>query len=72
MLHGGQSLKIFKKWCGDEKNMVIMPGYCTKGTVGAKVISGAKQIEMDGRVVRINELTQISITLCLVQYQFER
>ncbi|KAI6204623.1 Integrator complex subunit 11 [Aphelenchoides besseyi] len=36
MLHGGQSLKIFKKWCGDEKNMIIMPGYCTAGTVGAK------------------------------------
>lgn len=53
MLHGGQSLKIFKKWCGDEKNMIIMPGYCTNGTVGAKVISGAKQIEIDGRMVSL-------------------
>ncbi|KAI6192415.1 Integrator complex subunit 11 [Aphelenchoides bicaudatus] len=54
MLHGGQSLKIFKEWCHDEKNMIIMPGYCTSGTVGAKVISGAKQIEMDGRKYYIN------------------
>jgi len=46
-------LKIFKKWCGDEKNMIIMPGYCSAGTVGAKVINGAKQIEMDGRMYDI-------------------
>lgn len=51
MLHGGQSLKVFKKWCGDERNMIIMPGYCVAGTVGAKVINGAKKIEMDGRIV---------------------
>jgi len=54
MLHGGQSLKIFKKWCGDEKNMIIMPGYCSPGTVGAKVISGAKQVEIDGRSYNVN------------------
>ena len=51
MLHGGQSLKVFKKWCGDERNMIIMPGYCVAGTIGAKVINGAKKIEMDGRTV---------------------
>lgn len=51
MLHGGQSLKVFKKWCGDERNMIIMPGYCVAGTVGAKVINGAKKIEMDSRIV---------------------
>lgn len=33
------------------KNMIIMPGYCVAGTVGAKVIGGMKQIEMDGRMV---------------------
>ena len=30
----GLSLQIFKKWCTDEKNMIIMPGYCVAGTVG--------------------------------------
>jgi integrator complex subunit 11 len=54
MLHGGQSLKVFKKWCGDEKNMIIMPGYCVAGTIGAKVINGQKKIEMDGRMYDIN------------------
>ncbi|KAL3895309.1 MAG: hypothetical protein SGCHY_004776 [Lobulomycetales sp.] len=38
---------IFKKWCHDEKNMVILPGYCVAGTVGAKVLAREKQIEID-------------------------
>ena len=47
MLHGGQSLRVFKKWCTDPKNMIIMPGYCVAGTVGAKVINGMKKIEIE-------------------------
>ncbi|MES1904980.1 MAG: Integrator complex subunit 11, partial [Paramarteilia canceri] len=47
MLHAGQSLEIFKRWCTDEKNMLIMPGYCVKGTIGQKVLLGLKQIEID-------------------------
>ncbi|KAL7077440.1 hypothetical protein ACQ4LE_003037 [Meloidogyne hapla] len=54
MLHGGQSLKVFKKWCSDERNAIIMPGYCTAGTVGAKVIAGAKKLEIDGKMHEIN------------------
>ncbi|KAF1765140.1 hypothetical protein GCK72_005092 [Caenorhabditis remanei] len=50
MLHGGQSLKVFKKWCGDPLNMIIMPGYCVAGTVGARVINGEKKIEIDGKM----------------------
>ncbi|MBN3318680.1 INT11 protein, partial [Atractosteus spatula] len=51
MLHAGQSLQIFKKWAGNEKNMVIMPGYCVQGTVGHKILSGQKKLEMEGRQV---------------------
>ncbi|CAI5441233.1 unnamed protein product [Caenorhabditis angaria] len=50
MLHGGQSLKVFKKWCSDPNNMIIMPGYCVAGTVGARVINGEKRIEIDGKM----------------------
>mmetsp|Transcript_10471 Transcript_10471/g.26898 ORF Transcript_10471/g.26898 Transcript_10471/m.26898 type:complete len:681 (+) Transcript_10471:291-2333(+) len=48
MLHAGLSLFVFKRWAPNPKNMVIMPGYCVAGTVGAKVLSGAKVIEMEG------------------------
>uniref|UniRef100_A0A914V6H5 Integrator complex subunit 11 n=1 Tax=Plectus sambesii TaxID=2011161 RepID=A0A914V6H5_9BILA len=54
MLHGGQSLRVFKRWCSNEKNMIIMPGYCVAGTVGHKVINGARSVEIDGRPVEVN------------------
>lgn len=38
MLHGGTSLELFKEWCGDEKNKIIIPGYCVSGTVGNLVL----------------------------------
>jgi len=44
----GTSLDVFKKWAGDERNMVIMPGYCVAGTVGAKVLAGQKQVCVAG------------------------
>ncbi|XP_061424044.1 integrator complex subunit 11 [Lethenteron reissneri] len=49
MLHAGQSLHIFKKWAGSEKNMVIMPGYCVQGTIGHKILSGQRKLEIEGR-----------------------
>ena len=45
MLHAGQSLEIFKKWCTDEKNCIIMPGYCVAGTVGHRILHGEKRIQ---------------------------
>ncbi|RKP04221.1 hypothetical protein CXG81DRAFT_29076 [Caulochytrium protostelioides] len=49
MLHGGISLEVFAQWCGDPKNMIILPGYCAVGTAGAKVLSGAREIQIDPR-----------------------
>ncbi|PIO61853.1 hypothetical protein TELCIR_16608 [Teladorsagia circumcincta] len=65
MLHGGQSLKVFRKWCHDPRNMIIMPGYCVAGTVGAKVISGMKKIEIEGKMHYINALWHAAIPLML-------
>ncbi|KAI3389002.1 hypothetical protein SNEBB_006655 [Seison nebaliae] len=53
MLHAGTSLRIFKKWASSEKNMLIMPGYCVKGTVGQKVLSGEKKVEIEGQMVNV-------------------
>ncbi|XP_046999505.1 integrator complex subunit 11 [Schistocerca americana] len=49
MLHAGLSLQIFKKWAPCENNMVIMPGFCVVGTVGHKILNGAKKIEFENR-----------------------
>lgn len=51
MLHAGLSLQIFKKWAPNESNMVIMPGFCVQGTVGHKILNGAKKIEFENRQV---------------------
>ena len=32
---------------------LIMPGYCVAGTVGHKVLGGAKKIEIDKKVVNV-------------------
>ena len=47
MLHAGTSLEVFKKWCHDPRNVVILPGFCVAGTVGAKVLAGEKVIDVD-------------------------
>ncbi|CAJ0930060.1 unnamed protein product, partial [Mesorhabditis belari] len=54
MLHGGQSLRVFKQWCHDPKNMIIMPGYCVAGTLGAKVINGMKKVDIEGKTYDVN------------------
>jgi integrator complex subunit 11 len=53
MLHGGLSLQTFKEWAGNEKNAVIIPGYCMPGTVGNKILSGEKKITIDDKVVNV-------------------
>ncbi|KAI9309595.1 beta-lactamase-like protein [Cunninghamella echinulata] len=58
MLHQGTSLEIFKKLAPDPKNMVILPGYCVAGTVGHKVLSGQKVIDVD-KFTKINVNLQV-------------
>lgn len=48
MLHAGMSLEVFKKWGGDEKNCVILPGYCVSGTFGNTLLrkkSGKMEVD---------------------------
>ena len=40
MLHGGLALKALKLWAGGPENLVLLPGYCVRGTVGAMLIDG--------------------------------
>lgn len=63
MLHSGISLDLFKKWCSDPGNLLIIPGYCVAGTVGAKVLAGHKSIEV--QEVRVRGTSMISSTVNL-------
>lgn len=51
MLHAGLSLQVFKKWAPNELNMVIMPGYCVAGTVGHKILNGARKLELENKQI---------------------
>mmetsp|Transcript_36615 Transcript_36615/g.35408 ORF Transcript_36615/g.35408 Transcript_36615/m.35408 type:complete len:106 (-) Transcript_36615:428-745(-) len=53
MLHGGFSLQTFKEWAWNEKNALIIPGYQMPGTVGHKIQSGEKKINIDGKDVSV-------------------
>ncbi|GFE55834.1 cleavage and polyadenylation specificity factor, putative [Babesia ovis] len=45
MVHSGLSLKACKLWAPNPKNLIVIPGYAVKGTVGNKLISGEKLIQ---------------------------
>lgn len=47
MLHSGNSLRIFKNICSDPQNLVILPGYCIRGTLGDKILCGSKKERID-------------------------
>ena len=53
MLHGGFSLNMFKKIAPEAKNCVIIPGYCSPGTVGNKILNGEKKIDIDGEIIEV-------------------
>jgi predicted metal-dependent RNase len=38
MLNGGQSLEIFREWCKDKRNLVVIPGHSINGTLGARLL----------------------------------
>ena len=42
---------IIQTSCSVFMYQLIMPGYCVSGTVGAKVLSGQKKVEMENRQI---------------------
>jgi integrator complex subunit 11 len=49
MLHAGLSMQVFKEWCHDEKNLLIIPGYCVAGTLGNKLLQGVDKLVIDNK-----------------------
>lgn len=46
MLNGGAALAALAKWGGDAKNLVVLPGFCLRGTPGHSLLQGAKEVTM--------------------------
>ena len=51
MLHAGLSLTIFRRWCREERNLKIMPGYCVAGTICYQILNGQRSLRR-GRLRR--------------------
>ncbi|CRK90406.1 CLUMA_CG004139, isoform A [Clunio marinus] len=63
MLHTGLSLQIFKKWASNENNMLVIPGYCVQGTVGHKILCGAKKVTFEN-----NQIVEIKMSVEFIRF----
>lgn len=55
MLQSGFSRELFEKWCSNEKNGVVIPGYSVEGTLAKEILSEPKEIEsMKGGMLKLN------------------
>ena len=57
MLEGGPVLEYFKNIAPDKKNKVLFVSYQVNGTMGRRVLDGARQVSMLGRGGRIEAVT---------------
>ncbi len=46
MMNGGPVLEYFSNWAEDERNFLVFVGYQADGTIGNKILSGVKEIEI--------------------------
>lgn len=54
MLTGGPVLKYIERMAKDPKNKLLFVGYQAEGTLGRKLLEGAKSVQIDGRKVQVN------------------
>jgi Cft2 family RNA processing exonuclease len=55
-LQSGASRTLFDRWCGDEKNGVIIAGYAVEGTLARKILKDSTKdvTAQDGRIQQLN------------------
>ena len=52
MLQSGVSRQLFERWCTDEKNGVVIAGYCVAGTLARQIQSNPSEVQReDGKVL---------------------
>eukprot|EP01059_Diplonema_ambulator_P035485 TRINITY_DN8360_c0_g3_i1.p1 TRINITY_DN8360_c0_g3~~TRINITY_DN8360_c0_g3_i1.p1 ORF type:complete len:718 (+),score=267.69 TRINITY_DN8360_c0_g3_i1:54-2207(+) len=54
MLQSGVSRELFEKWCPDERNGIIIAGYCVAGTLAQQIQNSPREIQReDGKVLQL-------------------
>jgi integrator complex subunit 11 len=60
MLVGGLSVRAFRFWAGDEKNAVVFPGHCVRGTLGHTLLTAKEKAEKgESIIVKMSNRTSI-------------
>lgn len=55
MLQSGFSRELFERWCTNERNGVVIPGYSVEGTLAKDILSEPKEVEsMRGGMLKLN------------------
>lgn len=56
-------MELFKELCGDPRNALLIPGYCVQGTIGSRLLQGAKKIIVDGKTYDVElEVSRMSFS----------
>ena len=54
MLQNGMSRRIFEHWCEDERNTILIAGYCIEGTLGSDIQKNPREVTaMDKRKLKL-------------------
>ena len=47
MMTAGMALEAFIQWAGTPSTLVLFPSYCVRGTLGYRLLAGAKEVTLD-------------------------
>jgi len=53
MMTGGPVMKYLEKLAGDEKNMLIIVGYQSEGSIGRKLLEGEKKLKYKDKIIDV-------------------
>ncbi|MCW6158684.1 MAG: beta-CASP ribonuclease aCPSF1 [Thermoplasmatales archaeon] len=59
MMNGGPVIEYFSNWADDERNFLLFVGYQAEGTLGRRILSGTKQLN----VRRNNGVQEVKISM---------
>ena len=59
MMNGGPVIEYFSNWADDERNFLLFVGYQAEGTLGRRILSGTKQLN----VRRNNGVQEVKVSM---------
>lgn len=70
MLHAGVALQAFRCWAGDSRNMVLFPTHCIRGTLGHRLLMGAKEVSVSAPSGSVQSKVTLNVACNVRQLSF--